>query len=444
MLAKITQYRKPVSGVLLALMMLFTLYAGLSPSIDSYKAIWPSGLLAGTAAILLLPDTRFAQRIQLSVLVIVGIALLLFGLNSSANVHWPGLLSQNTGLLCMLFSVGLLKLIVITGTAVEQKLPVGRKAFLHTLISVTGFGSVINISAMIVIADRLSLNRPLDYFSAGTVVKAFSACAAWSPFFGGMAVVLTAVGDEHVLSMMLFGLPLTLSFLVVVYVGGVLFVPKKLDAFHGFPIQLESFFVPVSLTVMVFLANRLFPGIPILTVISLSAILLTFTVLMYRQGLSATINRMMEYIRVDLPKMVSELQLFISAGILATGLQTLVQLGTLSAPVDEFTGTTACLLLAVFLVIAAVGLHPVILIVSVTPIMLAINPDPVLLGLTFLFGWSLGTCISPLSGTNLVMQGRFGIVAWRGAMQNWPYIAVLYCVACVILLVRAFTYSHAI
>ncbi len=418
-------------------MMLFTLYAGLSSSIDSYKAIWPSGLLAGAAAILLLSDTRFAQRIQLSVLVTIGIALLLFGLNLGADVHWPGLLSQNTGLLCMLFSVGLLKLIVTTGSAAEQKLPVGRKAFLQTLISVTGFGSVINISAMIVIADRLSLNRPLDYFSAGTVVKAFSACAAWSPFFGGMAVVLTAVGDEHVLSIMSYGLPLTLSFLVVVYVGGVLFVPQKLDSFHGYPIQIESFFVPVSLTVMVFLANRLFPGIPILSVISLSAILLTFTVLMWRQGLSATVNRMIEYVRVDLPKMVSELQLFISAGILASGLQSLVQVGTLSAPVDEFTGLTACILLAVLLVIAAMGIHPVILIVSVTPILLAINPDAVLLGLTFLFGWSLGTCISPLSGTNLVMQGRFGIVAWRGAMQNWPYIAVLYCIACLILLVRA-------
>jgi len=317
----------------------------------------------------------------------------------------------------------------------------GRKAFLHTLVSVTGFGSVINISALVVIADRLSLNRPLDYYSAGTVVRAFSACAAWSPFFGGMAVVLTAVGDEHVLSMMSYGLPLTIMFLVVLYVAGVIFTPEKLDAFHGYPVQLESFFVPATLTIMVFAANQLFPAVPILTVISLSTIVLTLCVLVSRQGVTATRHRMIEYIRVDLPKMVSELQLFISAGILASGLQTLVQVGTLSAPVDELNGLTACVLLAALLVIAAIGIHPVILIVSVTPIMLAINPDPVLLGLTFLFGWSLGTCISPLSGTNLVMQGRFGIVAWRGAMQNWPYIAVLYCVACVILMLRAFTHT---
>lgn len=437
MLSRLTQHRKPLSGVLLALMMLFTLYAGLNPAIQSYKDIWPSGLLAGMAAILLLPDTRTAQRIQLGVLVSVGIALLVFGINMGAIVDWSGLLSQNTGLLCMLCSVGLLKLIVTTGAAHEQKLPVGRKAFLHTLVSVTAFGSVINISAPIFIADRLSLNRPLDYFSAGTVVRAFSACSAWSPFFGGMAVVLTAVGDKHVLSLMMYGFPLTLMALVVLYVGGVLFTPEKLDAFSGYPIQLESFFVPLLLTLTVFTANQFFPVIPILTVISLSTILLALVVLVSRQGTTATLHRMIDYIRVDLPNMVSELQLFISAGILASGLQALVQIGTLSAPVDEFTGTTACLLLAALLVIASLGIHPVIIIVSVAPIVLAINPDPVLLGLTFLFGWSLGTCVSPLSGTNLIMQGRFGIVAWRGAMQNWPYVAVLYCFACVILMVHA-------
>ncbi len=437
MLANLAQQRIPFSGVLLALMLLFTLYAGLSPVITSYKDIWPSGLCAGLAALLLLPETKFAQRIQLGILVSVGVVLLVIGINKGAVVDWPALLSQNTGMLAMLFSVGLFKLIITKSAADLQKLPVGRKAFLSTLISVTAFGSVINISAPIVIADRLSLNRPLDYFSAGTVVRAFSACAAWSPFFGGMAVVLTAVGDEHISSMMIYGLPLTLMFIVVQYLGGVLFTPAKIDAFHGYPIKVESFVVPVSLAVMVFTANRFFPDVFILTIISLSAIVLTVVILCMRLGATATATRMGEYVRADLPKMVGELQLFISAGILASGLQALVQVGSLHSPVDEFSGVTACLLLGLLLVVAVMGIHPVIMIAALTPIVMAVDPDPVLLGLTFLFGWSMGTCISPLSGTNLVMQGRFGIVAWRGAMQNVPYVAVLYCIACVILIVRS-------
>ena len=95
------------------------------------------------------------------------------------------------------------------------------------------------------------------------------------------------------------------------------------------------------------------------------------------------------------------------------------------------------MLLGAMILIAAVGIHPIIQIVGFTPLIMSSNPNLELLGLTYMFGWALGTCGSPLSGANLVMQGRFGIVAWRGAMQNWPYIALMYCIACVILWVVA-------
>jgi len=429
--------RRLLAGVSLALMTLSTLYVGLIDADLSYKDSWPSGLLAAVASFLLFPDTKLAQRIQLAALVGVGLVLLLLALREGAVVYWPALLSQNTGMLAMLFSVGLLKLIVTTAASAKTKLPVGRKAFLHTIISVTSLGSIINISALIVVADRMSLNRPLSYFSAGTAVRSFSACAAWSPFFAGMAVVLTAVGEEHLHAIMAYGLPLTLMFVLVLYVSGVLLTPKKVDAFQGYPIKLESFFVPVSLAVMVFVCNLIFPSMHILSVIAISAIVLSCVVLFMRQGLQSTHKRMREYIHTDLPSMVGELQLFLSAGVLAFGLQALVEAGTLSSPIDALTGGTACLLLAALLLGAAIGVHPVIPIASITPILSVVNPDPVLLGLTYLFGWSLGTCISPLSGTNMVMQGRFGINALRGALQNMPYMAVLYCVACIILMIRA-------
>jgi len=431
------EQRRALAGVLLALMLFFSLVAGLHPEVESYKDIWPSGLLAGFAAILLVPDTSVTQRIQLGVLISIGVALLFYSLSKGAVLQWSSVLSQNTGLLAMLFSVGLLKLITTASKAAEQKLPIGPKAFLHTIVSVTSLGSIINISAPVVIADRLSLNRPLDYFSAGTVVRAFSACAAWSPFFAGMAVVLTAVGDEHLPSIMAYGLPLTVMFVIVLYTSGIVFTPDKVDAFRGYPIEVESFFVPVSLAAMVFIANWVFPDVLILSLISLSSIVLTAIILSSRLGLSVTVKRLGEYVTVDLPRMISELQLFISAGILASGLQVLVQAGSLSAPIDHFNGGTACALLGAILVIAGMGIHPVIIIASITPILSAVNPDPVLLGLTYIFGWSLGTCVSPLSGTNLVMQGRFGVVAWRIALQNWPYCVVLYGIACSILIVRS-------
>jgi len=438
------RHRRAISGVLLALMVVVAAWVGLNPDVASYKDIWPSGVFAFAAALLLLPDTNSAQRFQLGVLVLAGIALLFFGLAKGATINWSGILSQNTGLLSMLMSVGLLKLIItrhsanprLTKPAAIQKLPVGRKAYWHTLVSVTVFGSVINISAPILISDRLTLNRPMDYFTAATVVRAFSACACWSPFFAGMAVVLTAVGDVNLLSVMAFGFPLTVASVVVLYVSAIWFHPEKLKTFHGYPIRKESLLVPFLLSGMVFLSNLIFPHVAILTIISLASIALTISLLLIRHGFASTARSMRDYVRIDLAKTVNEVQLFISAGILASGLQAMVQVGSIGVPIQAFTGVSACILLALIIVIAAMGIHPVIQIAAMTPLILAANPDPELLGLTYLFGWSLGTCGSPLSGTNLVMQGRYGIIAWRGAVQNWPYIFFMYGIAALLLLFR--------
>ena len=432
-----TRQRHAAAGISIALMVLVSLYAGFHPGIVSFKDVWPSGLFGCIAAVLLLPDANIAQRVQLGLLLLIGVALLIVGISKGAVVDWSGLLSQNTGLLTMVLTVGLLKLVITSGSVAEQKLPVGKKAYLHTLFSVSVFGSIINISAPILVADRLSLNRPLDYFSAGTLVRMFSSCASWSPFFAGTAVVLTAVQGIHLPTIMFNGLPLLLSAIVVLYFSACWFRPEKVNAFHGYPIQLDSLWIPACLGAMVFTSNRLLPSIPILTVIAISAILLTIVVLVLRQGFAHASERLQAYVLEDFPKSVNEIQLFITAGILASGLQALVQVGTLSAPIQQFTALTASVLLALIIFIAALGIHPVIQIAAFTPLILVVNPNPELLGLTYLFGWSLGTCGSPLSGTNLVMQGRYGIVAWRGAMQNWPFIGFMYIIACLLLYIRA-------
>jgi hypothetical protein len=64
-----------------------------------------------------------------------------------------------------------------------------------------------------------------------------------------------------------------------------------------------------------------------------------------------------------------------------------------------------------------------------SPMILTLDPDPQLLAATYLFAWNLGTCSSPLSGTNLVFQGRYGIPAWKTAIWNWPYAIVMLIVA---------------
>jgi hypothetical protein len=136
--------------------------------------------------------------------------------------------------------------------------------------------------------------------------------------------------------------------------------------------------------------------------------------------------------------MVGELLLFLAAGVLAVGLRSLVAATHLSLPIfGGFDAVAAGTLLAAMVVISALGAHPIIAIAVITPLLAPINPDPQLLAVTYLFGWSLGTCASPLSGTHLVMQGRFGIPSVKGAVRNWPFVAVMYLVSLMFLILVA-------
>ena len=81
------------------------------------------------------------------------------------------------------------------------------------------------------------------------------------------------------------------------------------------------------------------------------------------------------------------------------------------------------------ILLAVAGLHPVVTISAATPLVMTLSPAPDLLAVCYLLAWGLGTCASPLSGTHLVFQGRYGIPSWQGALRNWPYVLVMYGVA---------------
>jgi len=411
----------------------FTLAAGIFTTIPDMKNFWPSGFCAVMAAILLLPDTSNAQRVQLGILIFLGLGMLVFGATQGAAINWVGVFSQNTGLLTMVLSVGLLKLLMASRLSHEEKLPIGRKAFWHTLLSLSFFGSVINISAPILISDRLTLNRPMDHFTAASVSRVFCACSTWSPFFAGTAVVLTAVNGVTIVPLMLHGFPLLLFVVLAQYTIGVFRHKHKVDNFRGYPLKPESLWVPILLAIFVVLCSWLFPSLSVLVCIAASAIVLTVGTLLLHTGSSNTASTLVSFVTQELPKSVNELQLFVSAGVLAAGLSSLVLVGSLSAPIEEYTAGVAAVVLALMVLFSAMGVHPIIQIVALTSLLLEVDPDPTLLGLTYMFAWGLGTAASPLSGTHLVIQGRYGIVAWKSAMRNWPFVALTYLVAVMLL-----------
>ena len=326
----------------------------------------------------------------------------------------------------MVAAVGFLRLVALPQSGITETLPVGRKAYIQTLLGLSLTSAVINISSPILLADRIHRVQPVQKFTAQSMTRVFCGAACWSPFFAAMAVVLTYTESASMTWLVLAGLPVTLAGLVVVLLAASIRNPREVEKFVGYPIHIQSITVPFLLACSVIAGTCFLAEAPILVIIALSALFITVSVLLIRVGLQKTRTQIISYVTDGLPLIVNELTLFLAAGVIAAGMSALIQEGVISSPFNEFNATTASALLGIMLLLSAVGIHPVIQISSLSPMLLSLNPDTNLLAITYLMAWSLGTCSSPLSGTNLVFQGRYNIPAWKIAIWNWPYALVMY------------------
>lgn len=433
-----TLHRRELAGYLLVATVLFTLAVlvlkafAFAPSPSVLRVL--SGLSAFAAAALLIPDVDYRQKRTVTALLVIGLALIWYAHQHGAQFQLVDILTINTALLTMILSVSTLKLITLPANGSDSsKLPVGTRAFRNTLISVALFGSIINISAPLVIADRLHASKPLTFFTARTLIRVFTACSSWSPFFAGMAVILTYVDNVPLLWVIVSGFPFILITLLAVYLLASRFDAEQVKCFTGYPLRLDSLWVPFVLSILVVSLFQLAPMLSILAVIACSALALTISTLLLRSGVQQTTAISREFVRTELPRSVNEVTLFLAAGVLASGLTGLVDIGVINPPLDSFSTINAAQVLAAMIVISACGIHPLIQISGLTPILIAVDPAPSLLALTFLFAWCLGTCASPLSGTNLVFQGRYNISAIKLATRNWGYVCMMYGVAVLLL-----------
>ena len=410
-------------------MILVTVLNGFGLLSTDFDPLWIAGLAAWAAALLLFVDTSRVLKIQVSLILLAGGAMLLYAESHGAHIEADRLVNANTGLMTMIAAVGFLRLVVIPDTLQEESLPVGPRAFLQTLIGLNISSSIINISAPILISDRIHRKRPLQRFTAQTFTRVFCGVSSWSPFFGAMAVVLTYVSDASLGWIIVAGFPFMLVGFIGVYIEARLRYADEVQGFVGYPTHFAALEVPALLIIVVIALSRAFADLPILVVIAISALLVTVAVLLIRIGARASLRGLSEYTTMGLPRIVNELCLFLAAGVLAGGISALILNGVLENPFDQFDAVTAAEVLAIMLFCAFCGIHPIIMISSFAPMIMTLDPNPNLLAATFLFAWHLGTCSNPLSGTNLVFQGRYGLPGWKLAFWNWPYALCMLVVA---------------
>ncbi len=414
--------------LIMAMVLLMTLENVLSlPNTDSLR--WLASACAWSATLILIRRvTRFLQ-IQVGILLGIGLTMIAWAQSQKVSISLVDTLSINAGLLSMIAAVGFLRLVALPATSNITLLPVGKQAYWQTLASIGLFGSVINISAPILIADRIHQQRPLNLFTAQSIIRIFCSMSNWSPFFGAMAAVLTYVDQARVDWIVLTCLPFSLLCSVLVYLEARWRHSSRLPEFVGYPLKKEALHVPGILLICVVVFASSFPNLSILSAITICALTVSITILVIRHGIYSMTGQVRNHVTTYLPRMVGELSLFLSAGVFAVGMAALLETGLISSPFTRFDGMTAVQLLGFMLLAAIIGIHPIILISSITPMLLELDPNPTLLAIVYLTSWHLGTCSSYLSGVQLIFQGRYDLPSWKSSIRNWPYSFSMYLIA---------------
>ncbi len=408
-------------------------------------AVWSAmplvapALLAWVALALLWPGIGRRQQVQALIFVAAGLAAFLWGFSRGAPLRIDSLLGQNQPILSMLASITLLRLLNRPPRADEPELPRGLGAYLQNMLGVHAFGSVINISAVIIMSDRLARAQPLGFNQAQLFSRAFSAVAFYSPFIGGVALGLTYTPGSNPLVMMLFGLPLATAAFLWLYWYANRRRAGEIESFCGYPLHPQDLKVPLALGAGVLLAYTALPDYSVLTLITMVTPAVVAGVLLKRHGPRGLRPAFAEYVRERAPQMGGELALFLGAGVLAAGVVAATAGTGDWTIVPGLDGFRASLLVLAFIVTSLVCIHPAVLMGVTVALVETVEFDPTLLATTFAMGWGLGCAVNPLSGVNVVLASRYGADNWRIARSNVPFSATLYFVAVGLLYLYEYT-----
>jgi hypothetical protein len=414
-----------LAGAALLAMTLLSIAHGLIPKVPELYA----GLAAWAAGVILVPGVRGPARVQILAMLGVGIAAQVWALGAGGGADWAGMASANQALLAMLAAVSFLRLAAMPGASGPEDQAAdragrevagaaGARALVSTLLAVHLLGSVINLSAVMILGDRLSGRRPLTLLQAQALSRGFAMAANWSPFFVAMGVALTAAPGAELPVLVLVGLPV--AALALAFAALELGLMASAQGFAGYPMEPRALALPLTLAVTVLALHWAAPGIAILTLVSALSLVATLALLALREG-GAGLARFIRFVPSGLPGMAGELGLFLAAGVLAGGVSAAVGVWGPAPPEGPFGAGEASLLLLSLVGLSVVGIHPVIGISTLAGLLAPLSPDPNLLALVYLMAWALAITASPFSGLHLGLQGRYGIDSHLCPRLGWRF-----------------------
>ncbi len=358
-----------------------------------------------------------------------GAAALAWAAGRGAPLDVESILAQNQPILSMLAAVTGLRLLNPPPRPDEPELPRGLGAYLRSMVGVHAFGAIINVSAVVIMADRLARVRPLAQNQAQLLSRAFSAVAFHSPFIGGVALALAYTPGSNPLVLMAFGLPLALAAFLLLSWYAWSGRCEDIASFRGYPVHPEDLRAPLALGAAVLTAAALTSGYSVLSLITLLAPAVVVVALLRRGGVRGLRAAVDDYVSVRAPEMGGELALFLGAGVMAAGLVAASSAAGDWLFFDRLDALHASLLVLACMATSAACIHPVVIVGVVAPLVERIDLDPTFLAVALAMGWGLGCAVNPLSGVNVILSSRYGVSNWRLARGNLAFAAALYGVA---------------
>ncbi|WP_046080215.1 hypothetical protein [Halomonas sp. HG01] len=390
------------------------------------EALTGPALWLGTA--LLWPDLPRRNRRQAGLLAGIGVGLLLFAaFVYGARVDWPHLLDANTQVVAMLVGVSFIGLIGNRrGRSRPSGPPVtGRRGLAGTWLGVHLLGTILNLSTVFMVGDRLARRAPLTTPQLLALNRGLSSAALWSPFFASMGIVITLAPGMDYATVLAHGLPLALCAGLVTLIE----LPRRFDLTDtaGFSMAPRSLLLPVVMAALVMGFHfGLTPGLSIVAIITFLMPGAALAANLPR-GLHWTAGRLRQHTLTRLPAMRGEISLFLCAGLLTQGLSTLADAATEGGwTLFAHFGMGEAIMSFLAIVVSAVaGLHPIIGVSVLASVLDLAASEQTLFAFVALAAWAVGTSVGPLSGINLSLQGRYGVSGGLMMRENLRYALIM-------------------
>ena len=350
------------------------------------------------------------------------------------KIDYIKVFTVNQYLLTLLIGVVFLRLIAIPKKEKNIVFPKGKNSFIKTYLGVHLFGSVINLSSLILVADKMYKKSPLTNAQIVLLTRSFASDAYWSPFFVSFAAATTYAPNLNTSLIMLNGIILALVAFIITYIDVTKNKEFNIENFYGYPLSLENLYLPVILATLVLVTNHFYPNTKVIILVSLFSISMVFVLLPFKTSLNEARKLIKKHILYELPKMKSELSLFLVAGVFGVLVGSILIGLNLSLPFKIFDWQIASILLLIFIFLAFIGVHPIITIAIIGDYLNGVNHT--LLALTFLMAWSTTVSTSPFSGLNMTIVARYDFSSKEIFRLNIFYALKMYliCILCLYIL----------